>query len=121
MTFVTSGRGRDVRDGEDGSTVGAGEVFVAALVGAVGAWCAVRGLERHSRRPRFSWVFVGSMALAVSIVGPSWLADGSCPVALIGLHFVTAAVVIVGFAATLPLRRSGVTKPGRSPASDPAP
>jgi hypothetical protein len=64
---------------------------------------------------------LGSTALAVSIVCPSWLADGSCPVALIGLHFVTAAVVIVGFAATLPLRRSGVTKPGRRPASDPAP
>jgi hypothetical protein len=34
---------------------------------------------------------LGSTALAVSIVCPSWLADGSCPVALIGLHFVTAS------------------------------
>jgi hypothetical protein len=89
---------------KDGSTVGAGDVLVAALAGATAGWLVVRRLESHSRRPRSRWAFIGSAALAVSIIGPNWLADGSTAVALIGLHVVTAAVVIAGFAGTLPLR-----------------
>jgi Family of unknown function (DUF6069) len=64
----------------------------------------VRLLERLSRRPRRLWSFVGSTALAVSIIGPAWLADGASSVALIALHFVVAIVVISGFAGTLPAR-----------------
>jgi hypothetical protein len=89
---------------EDGSTISAGDVLAAALAGATAGWLVVRWLEGHSRRPRSRWAFVGSTALAVSIIGPNWLADESSAVALIGLHVVTAAVVIVGFAGTLPLR-----------------
>ena len=89
---------------KDGSTVGAGDVLAAALAGATAAWLVVRWLEGHSRRPRSRWALIGSTALAVSIVGPNWLADGSSAVALIGLHAVTATVVIAGFAGTLPLR-----------------
>src|SRR5262249_4425047 len=89
---------------KNGSTVGAGDVLAAALAGATVGWLVVRWLERHSRRPRPRWAFVGSTALAVSIIGPTWLADGSRALALIGLHVVTAAVVIAGFAGTLPLR-----------------
>jgi hypothetical protein len=105
---------------KDGSTVGPGEVFTAAVAGAVAGWLVVRWLERRSRRPRSTWAFLGSTALAVSIVGPSRLADGSTAVALIGLHFVTAAVVIVGFARTLPIRRGGIHGARQRPASDPA-
>jgi len=89
---------------KEGSTVGAGDVLAAALAGATVGWLVVRWLEGHSRRPRSRWAFVGSTALAVSIIGPNWLADGSSALALIGLHVVTAAVVIGGFAGTLPLR-----------------
>jgi Family of unknown function (DUF6069) len=89
---------------ENGSTVGAGDVLAAALAGATAGWLLVRWLEAHSRRPRSRWAFIGSTALAVSIIGPNWLADGSSALALIGLHVVTAAVVIAGFAGTLPLR-----------------
>jgi hypothetical protein len=89
---------------ENGSTVGAGDVLAAALTGATAGWLVVRWLEGHSRRPRSRWAFVGSTALAVSIIGPNRLADGSSAIALIGLHVVTAAVVIAGFAGTLPLR-----------------
>jgi hypothetical protein len=85
-------------------TVGPADVLAAALTGAVGAWLVVRLLERHSRRPRRLWSFVGSTALAVSIIGPAWLADGASSVALIALHFVVAIVVISGFAGTLPTR-----------------
>ena len=45
------------------------------------------------------------------MIGPSWQADGSSAVALIALHFVTALIVIPGFAPTLPIagRRRGRT------------
>ena len=90
-------------------TVGPADVFAAALVGAAAGWLVVLLLERHSRHPRPWWAFVGSTALAVSMIGPSYLADGASAVALITLHIVTAVVVIVGFAATLPVHRGGDT------------
>ena len=82
-------------------------MFAAALVGALAGLFVVRLLERRSRHPRSWWSFGGSTALAVSIIGPTWLADGASAVALITLHIVTAAVVIIGFAGTLPVNGSG--------------
>lgn len=103
-------------------TVGPVDVFVAAVAGALAGWSVVWLLERCSRHPRALWTFVGSTALAVSIVGPAWLADGASSVALICLHFVTAVVVIIGFAGTLPVRRGAdETGDGRLwPSGDPA-
>jgi hypothetical protein len=86
-------------------TVGPGDVLTAALFGALAAWLVVRLLERRSRRPRLWWSLIGSTALSMSIIGPTWFADGASGVSLIGLHFVTAIVVITGFAGTLPIRR----------------
>jgi Family of unknown function (DUF6069) len=90
---------------KDGTTVGGSDVVLAAAVGAVAAWLVARWIERHSRRPRSLWGFVASTSLAASGIGPSWLADGVTALLLFGLHFVTAVVVIAGFARTLPLRR----------------
>jgi hypothetical protein len=88
---------------DNGRTVGPLNVFGAALAGGLAGWLVVLWIERHSRRPRRLWAQVGSMTLAVSVVlGPSRLADGASAVALIGLHVVTAAVVIAGFSRTLP-------------------
>jgi len=81
-----------------------GDVFAAALVGALLAWGAARVLERRSRHPRAWWGFVASTALAASMIGPSRLADGSSAVALMVLHVVTALVVIVGFLGTIPVK-----------------
>ena len=97
------GIGLDVTVGD--GTVGPGDVFVYALVGALGGWAVVRLVEGHSRYPRSRWALIGSTTLAVSIIGPSWFADGAGAVALISLHVVTAVVVIIGFAATLPVHR----------------
>jgi Family of unknown function (DUF6069) len=93
-----------VSAGDD--SIGPADVFAAALVGALAGWLVVLVLEKHGRYPRARWSFVGSTALSVSIVGPVWLADGASSVALIALHVVTAVVVIVGFAGTLPVYRS---------------
>jgi Family of unknown function (DUF6069) len=87
-------------------TVGAGHVVAAALAGAVAAWLVVALVERRSRHPRAAWGLIASTGLSLSVIGPSWLADGAAgAVALIALHFVVAVVVIVGFAGTLPAHR----------------
>jgi hypothetical protein len=85
--------------------VGAGDVLVAATVAALLGWLVVRWLERHVEHPRLWWVRAGSTCLAASIVGPSRLAGDVDSVALMGLHIVTAAVIVTGFAATIPRRR----------------
>jgi hypothetical protein len=90
-------------------TVGAGDVVAAALAGAVAAWLVVALVERSSRHPRAAWGLIASTGLSLSVIGPSWLADGA--VALIALHVVVAVVVIVGFAGTLPARCG--QRPGR--------
>ena len=54
-------------------TVGAGDVVAAALAGAAAGWLGAMLVERRSRRPRATWAFVGSTALSVSVIGPSWL------------------------------------------------
>src|SRR5262245_32192865 len=87
--------------------VGPGDVVAAALIGALAAWGAAHLLERRSRHPRAWWGFAASTGLSVSLIGPSWLADGSSAAALYALHFVTAAVVIWGFLWTIPVKRHG--------------
>lgn len=82
-------------------------IVAAALIGSLAGWAAARTLERHSRRPRLWWSLSASTAASVSMIGPSWLAGGSSAVALMALHFVTAIVVIVGFAGTIPLHGAG--------------
>ncbi len=88
-------------------TVGPADVFAVALVGAAAGWLVVLLLERRIRHPRPWWTFIGSTGLAVSTIGPSYFADGASAIALITLHIVTAVGVIVGFAGTLPVHRSG--------------
>lgn len=90
--IVTTGNG----------TVGPVDVVAAALLAALGAWVVVWLLERHTGRPGLWWPPLGSTTLAISTLGPSYLSDGTSAVALTGLHFVTAIVIICGFAATLP-------------------
>jgi hypothetical protein len=85
-------------------TVGAADVLVAAVAGALAGWAVVAVLERRARRPRRAWTLVATTALSASTAGPAWLADGAAAVALIALHFVVAIVVIAGFAGTLPAR-----------------
>jgi ABC-type Co2+ transport system permease subunit len=89
---------------KSGDTVGALDVVSTALMGAVVGWLVVRAIDRHTIRPRATWIVVATTALAVSVIGPSWFADGSSAAALIALHVVTAAVVIAGFAGTVPVR-----------------
>jgi hypothetical protein len=89
-----------VGKGADASQVGAVEVAAAAVVAGLAAWAVERQLARHGAG-RW-WPFVGSTALSISIIGPTWLADGAAGVALIAMHVVVGAVLIAGFTRLLP-------------------
>ena len=84
-----------VGKGDQASRVGAADVPVAVLVAGVAAWLVQRLLVR--RGAAGWWPFVGSTALAISIIGPTWLADGMASVVLIGMHLAVGLVLIAGF------------------------
>jgi Family of unknown function (DUF6069) len=83
-----------------GSRVDAVDVLLTSLVAGLVAW-GVYALLAHWRRARW-WPFIGSAALAVSITGPSYLADGTSAVALICLHLIVGVVLIMGFMRFVP-------------------
>jgi hypothetical protein len=84
-----------VGKGADASQVGAADVLVTALLAGLAAW-GVHALLVRRGAARW-WPFVGSTALAVSVVGPTWLADGVAAVVLIGMHLAVGVVLIAGF------------------------
>jgi uncharacterized protein DUF6069 len=90
-----------VGKGQDPRQVGPLDVVVATVVAGLAAWGVHRLLARSPRTARW-WPFVGSTALAVSITGPSYLADGAAAVALIGMHLAVGAVLIKGLAVQSP-------------------
>jgi hypothetical protein len=94
-----------VRTGGQASQVGAADVLVTTLVAGLAAWAVWALLARRPRTARW-WPFVGSTAIAVSMIGPSYLADGIAAVALISMHFAVGAVLTFGFARFVPLSRS---------------
>jgi hypothetical protein len=93
--------------------VGPSDVAIAALAGALGGWFVIRQLESHTDKPLAWWGFIGSTALSVSTIGPSYFADGASLVALLGLHFLVAITVITAFATTLPAPCWPRTDPSR--------
>jgi Family of unknown function (DUF6069) len=84
-----------VGKGDQASLVGADDVLVTVLVAGVAAWVVQRLLAR--RGAAGWWPFVGSTALAISIIGPAWLADGMASVVLIATHLAVGVVLIAGF------------------------
>jgi hypothetical protein len=89
-----------VKAGSGTSQVGAVDVLLASLVAGLAAW-GVYALLARWRRVRW-WPFIGSTALAVSITGPSYLADGISAVSLICLHILVGVVLVMGFTLAVP-------------------
>lgn len=89
-----------VESGSGTSQVTVADVLVTALMAGLLAWGVFTLLLRW-RRARW-WPFVGSTALAISIIGPSYLADGISAVSLICMHIVVGAVLIGGFMRLVP-------------------
>jgi Family of unknown function (DUF6069) len=86
---LTVGKGQDARP------VGAADVVATVVLAGLAAWGVQRLLAR--RGAAGWWPFVGSTALAISIIGPTWLADGAASVVLIGMHLAVGFVLIAGF------------------------
>jgi len=90
------GVGLTVGSGPDPSQVGAVEVAAATVLAGLAVWAVHRVLARSARTVRW-WPFVGTTAIAVSIIGPGYLADGAA-VALISMHLIVGAILIAGLA-----------------------
>jgi uncharacterized protein DUF6069 len=90
-----------VEAGSGTAQVGAVDVLLASLVAGLAAW-GVYTLLAHWGQPRW-WPSIGSIGLALSMLGPSYLADGISAFSLICLHILVAVVLITGFARSIPL------------------
>jgi Family of unknown function (DUF6069) len=89
-----------VGKGTDTSHVGVVDVLAAALLAGLAAWWVQRLLAR--RGIARWWPSVGTTVLSVSVIGPTWLADGAAGVALIAMHLAVGAVLIAGFSRLIP-------------------
>jgi hypothetical protein len=89
-----------VESGSGTTQVGVVDVLLTTLVAGLAAW-GVFALLLRWRRARW-WPFVGSSALAISMLGPSYLADGLSAVCLICMHVVVGVVLITGFMRAVP-------------------
>lgn len=85
-------------NGED-KVVGWGYVAIATILAGLLAW-GVAVLLQRAGKARW-WPFISSTALAISVIGPSYRADGASVVALILLHFAVAIVLITGMAGVI--------------------
>jgi uncharacterized protein DUF6069 len=101
----------DVRINGDVRQVGPADVLVTTVVAGLAAWVVSSILARTPRTARW-WPFVGSTALAVSMLGPSYLADGAAAVALMAIHLLVGATLIMGFASA-PALIGRLHAPGR--------
>jgi hypothetical protein len=81
--------------------VGPGAVAVAGLVSGLAAWGLLATLERFARRPRRLWNTIAIAVLVLSLTGPlsSGAGTGS-KVVLVGLHLITAMILIPGLGRT---------------------
>ena len=84
--------------------VGPVDVVIATVLAGLAAWAVLSILARSPRTIRW-WPFVGSTGIAVSMLGPSYLAHGADAVALIAMHLVVGAVVVWGLFSSLVLER----------------
>jgi Family of unknown function (DUF6069) len=75
--------------------VGPADILLATFVAGLAAWVVHSLLARSPRTARW-WPFVGSTAIAISMLGPSYLSDGAAAVALIAMHLAVGAILVKG-------------------------
>ena len=75
--------------------VGPVDILVTTIVAGLAAWVVYSLLARTPRTARW-WPFVGSTAIAISMLGPSYLSDGAAAVTLIAMHFAVGVILIKG-------------------------
>lgn len=80
--------------------VGPPDILLATALAGLAAWITHSVLARTARTARW-WPFVGSTAIAISMLGPSYLADGASAVVLIWMHLAVGTVLIKGLTSRL--------------------
>lgn len=83
-----------------------GEVIAATVTAGVLAWVVAWLLGRFVDRPARTWLIVSVVVWVVSLLSLTGAQNASSAIALGILHTVTAAILIPGFARTLPERRA---------------
>jgi hypothetical protein len=106
------------KGGAGTDTVQVIDAALATVLAGLAAWAASTLMVR--RGAGRGWPFVGSTALAVSMVGPSYQADGAAAMALMTLHLMVGAVLIAGFTRPAPNRCADITPP-RDRTTEPIP
>jgi hypothetical protein len=96
----------EVELGGEVRQVGPADIRVTTIVAGLAAWVVYSLLARTPRTARW-WPFVGSTAIALSMLGPSYLSDGGGAVALIAMHLAVGAVLIKGLVEARALAPAG--------------
>ena len=101
--------------------VQAGFAVAIAVLAALLGWGLAVLIGRRARRPRRVWLFSSGAVLLVSLAGPlsGHGVPGSDRLALVLMHLAVAAVLIPGYASTLP--RSREHRPTRTTPASAAP
>lgn len=83
--------------GQPPMMIGFGLVAATSLVAALAGWASLAALEWFSRRARAIWITVAIVVLLVSFAPLAALdAAGAAKAALVSMHLVVAAVLILG-------------------------
>ena len=96
----------DVELGGEVRQVGPVDILAATILAGLAAWVVHSLLARTPRTARW-WPLVGSTAIALSMLGPSYLSDGAPTVALIAMHLAVGAILIKGLFAAPVLSAPG--------------
>ena len=89
--------------------VGPADILLTTIVAGLAAWVVYSILARTPRTARW-WPSVGSIAIALSMLGPFNLSDGAASVTLIAMHLAVGAILIRGL-----LEARALATPGPRP------
>jgi hypothetical protein len=105
-TLVTKAVGTDLvaRTGGDIHHIGPSDVAVTCLLAGLAAWAMLAAVERWTRRPYATYVANGSVALALSLLGPLAGVTTASRLGLLALHLCVGGVLLLAMPATLPRR-----------------
>lgn len=84
------------RSGSGTQAIGAAQLAVVVAIVGLAGWALLEMLERRTKDPVRNWTATALIVLVLSLVGPLGANTAGGALALVTLHLVTAAVLIVG-------------------------
>lgn len=85
-----------VRQGGSDQAVGPVPVALASLLAGFAAWALLAVLERFTARAGRIWTVTAAVVLALSLLGTFGAVSTAATLALMGMHAVVGAVLILG-------------------------